>query len=101
MKRYNFSAQLQQVIQEAENRAVAEKHGVIVPLHLMTSLLGLNDPKVEYWLKIHNIDPQKLLALLDEALLKKEKVPDKGEVKISDHTREALRLSGIIAMESQ
>lgn len=101
MKRYNFSAQLQQVIQDAENRAVAEKHGVIVPLHLMASLLGLNDPKVEYWLKIHNIDPQKLLALLDEALLKKEKAPDKGEVKISDHTREALRLSGIIAMESQ
>jgi len=101
MKRYNFSAQLQQVIQAAETKALEERHGVIVPLHLLTSLLELKDPKVDYWLKIHNMEPQKLLALLSEALEKKEKVPQNTEITISDHTREALRLSGIIAMESQ
>ena len=47
MKRYNFSDQLQQVIREAENRALEERHAVIVPVHLMTSLLELKDPKVE------------------------------------------------------
>ncbi|HDS03620.1 MAG TPA: hypothetical protein ENN72_07945 [Firmicutes bacterium] len=101
MKQYNFSDELQQVIQKAETDALNKGHQIIVPLHLMTALLELGDQKVEYWLKIHNIDPGKLLKTLQEALEEKGNQEPDEDMAISPQTREALRMSGIIALESQ
>ena len=97
MKKYNFSDSLQKIIEYAQS--AASGNGVILPVHLLKSLLISKTDKVEYWFKIHNIDAAAIEKNTDDVM--KSLPASDTEVSVAESTREVLRLSGIIAIQSQ
>ncbi len=101
MKKYNFSQELQNILQRAEVIAGEMNHAFILPIHLLAALIEAKDDKVENWFHLHNIDPKKLLGVTMKDLEVIETLQEENELEVSEATRDVMRLGGVIAIQSE
>ena len=100
MKKYDFSKDMQEVLSKAEEIALNYKHKYILPIHLFYALIDAKDEKITYWLKIHNIDTEKLMNNIKNYLAQIDESEDGNEIEVSESVRTILRTSGIVAVSS-
>ncbi len=101
MKKYNFSEELQQVLQAAEDTAADLMHAHILPAHLLVALIEGHNDAVDNWFHLHNIDTNKIISIVKKDLEVLENLSEGDELEVSESTRDVMRLAGVIAVQSE
>ncbi|MDR0364308.1 MAG: ATP-dependent chaperone ClpB, partial [Bacteroidales bacterium] len=93
----NFTIKAQEALQHSQESAVSYGHQAIEPLHILRSILAIDENMIPYLLRKANVDPVHLTAIIDRELQSLPRVSGVGETYLSNTALQMLnRASGYL-----
>lgn len=93
----NFTIKAQEALQHAQEIATDYSHQAIEPLHILRSMLDVDENMIPYLLRKANVDPVQLKSVIDRELQSLPRVSGAGDAYLSNAATQALnRTSGYL-----